>query len=115
MPDRVVPEPPLTVTAAALARVRELARAGVGAPRLRVSVEGGGCSGFRYGFSLVDAEADDDFVVARDGVRVLVDRLSLPYLAGASLDCVEQLAGAQFVIRNPNAKATCGCGSSFTA
>jgi iron-sulfur cluster insertion protein len=102
-----------TVTAAALARVRELA--GAAAPALRVSVEGGGCSGFRYGFDLVDAVASDDFVLDRDGVRIVVDAVSLPYLAGASIDCVERLAGAQFVVRNPNAKATCGCGSSFTA
>ncbi|HEU0277571.1 MAG TPA: iron-sulfur cluster insertion protein ErpA [Rhodanobacteraceae bacterium] len=113
MSDRAISGSALTITDAALARVRELA--GANARRLRVSVEGGGCSGFRYGFALVDDEAADDFVLDCDDVRVLVDRLSLPYLAGASVDCVEQLAGAQFVIRNPNAKTTCGCGSSFTA
>lgn len=116
MSDTTILQSPLTITEAALARVRELVRLGAGpAPTLRVSVEGGGCSGFRYGFSLAADEVADDFVLERDGVRVVVDRVSLPYLAGASVDCVEQLAGAQFVIRNPNAKATCGCGSSFTA
>lgn len=115
MSDRAVSGSALTITDAALARVRELGGAHAGARRLRVSVEGGGCSGFRYGFALVDDEAADDFVLERGDVRVLVDRLSLRYLAGASVDCVEQLAGTQFVIRNPNAKTTCGCGSSFTA
>ncbi len=115
MSEPVVSQSPLTITEAALARVRELVRTGPGhAPMLRVAVEGGGCSGLRYGFSLAAAAAADDLIVTRDGVQVLIDPVSLPYLAGASVDCVERLAGAQFVIRNPNAAATCGCGGSFT-
>ena len=111
-----VSEPSLTITAAALARVRDLIREeGDPALTLRVSIEGGGCSGFQYDFSLSAERAEDDFVLARDGLELLVDQLSMQYLEGAEVDYVEQLSGAQFVIHNPNAKATCGCGSSFTA
>lgn len=111
-----VSEPTLVVSPAALGRIRELSRENANpAARLRISVEGGGCSGFRYDFRFDDAQAQDDVVLDRDGVAVLVDRLSMAYLGGAELDYVEQLAGARFVIRNPNAKGTCGCGSSFTA
>lgn len=111
-----VSEPALTMSAAALARVRELMREeGDPALKLRVSIEGGGCSGFHYGFTLSTERADDDFVLDRGGVELLVDPLSMQYLEGAEVDYVEQLSGAQFVIHNPNAKATCGCGGSFTA
>ena len=111
-----ISEPSLTITAAALARVRDLIREeGDPALKLRVSIEGGGCSGFQYDFSLSAERAEDDFVLARDGLELLVDPLSMQYLEGAEVDYVEQLSGAQFVIHNPNAKATCGCGSSFTA
>ena len=82
--------------------------------KLRVFVTGGGCSGFQYGFTFDEARAEDDFAVDKDGVTLLVDPLSLQYLAGAEIDYSESLTGAQFVIRNPNAKTTCGCGSSFT-
>lgn len=106
----------LTVSDAARSRVRALVRgAGNPALRLRLSVEGGGCSGFRYGFTLDDTAAADDTVLDRDGVALVVDHASLQYLAGAELDYVEAVAGAHFVVRNPNATATCGCGSSFTA
>ncbi len=109
-------EASLTVSAAALARVRELIREqGDPALKLRVSVEGGGCSGFHYGFDLTSESAEDDLVLDRDGVELLVDPLSMQYLGGAEVDYVEQLSGAHFVIHNPNAKSTCGCGSSFTA
>ena len=81
---------------------------------LRVSVSGGGCSGFQYGFEFDENQAEDDMAVATDGVTLLVDPLSLQYLMGAEVDYSEGLGGAQFVIRNPNAKTTCGCGSSFT-
>lgn len=108
--------PTLKVSAAAFARARALvAEQGDPALRLRVSVEGGGCSGFRYGFNLDAARADDDLVLERDGVELLIDPLSMQFLEGAEIDCVEALAGTQFVIRNPNAKGTCGCGSSFAA
>lgn len=109
-------DPVLTISDAALGRVRELVREnGDPALRLRVSVEGGGCSGFQYGFRLDAEQAADDFVLGRDGVGLLVDPVSMQFLGGAQLDYVEKLAGAHFVIRNPNAKATCGCGTSFTA
>ena len=81
--------------------------------KLRVFVTGGGCSGFSYGFTFDEEGADDDAVVERDGVTVLVDPMSYPYLAGAQIDYREDLAGAQFVIENPNAASTCGCGNSF--
>ncbi|HLI17979.1 MAG TPA: iron-sulfur cluster insertion protein ErpA [Rhodanobacteraceae bacterium] len=111
-----IPEPALKISAAALGRVRELIREeGNPALKLRVFIEGGGCSGFQYGFSFDDKQAEDDFVLDRDGVELLVDPLSMQYLEGAEVDYVEQLSGAQFVVHNPNAKTTCGCGSSFTA
>jgi iron-sulfur cluster insertion protein len=108
--------PNLKLSPAAAGRVRELIREqGNPALKLRVCVDGGGCSGFQYGFSLDAARADDDFVLDRDGIQLVVDPVSLPYLEGAEIDYVEQLSGAQFVVHNPNAKATCGCGSSFAA
>ncbi|MBS0381203.1 MAG: iron-sulfur cluster insertion protein ErpA [Proteobacteria bacterium] len=111
----ILPEPSLRVSDAALTRLRELIREeGKPALRLRVSIEGGGCSGFQYGVRLDETRADDDLVIEREGVEVLVDPLSMQYLDGAEVDYVEQLSGAQFVIHNPNAKSTCGCGSSFT-
>jgi iron-sulfur cluster insertion protein len=109
-------EPSLKISDAALGRVRALLlEEGNPALKLRVSVEGGGCSGFQYDFRLDAARAADDFVLAREGIELLIDPLSMQYLEGAEVDCVEALSGAQFVVRNPNAKATCGCGSSFTA
>ncbi len=105
---------PITVTAAAAHKVRELiAEEGNDALNLRVYIQGGGCSGFQYGFEFDETRADDDAAVERDGVVLLVDPLSLQYLMGAEVDYTESLQGAQFVIRNPNAKTTCGCGSSF--
>ena len=82
---------------------------------LRVFVQGGGCSGFQYGFEFDENRAEDDVAVDTDAVTLLVDPLSLQYLMGAEVDYSESLHGAQFVIRNPNAKTTCGCGSSFAA
>ncbi|MBA8883727.1 iron-sulfur cluster insertion protein ErpA [Dokdonella fugitiva] len=106
---------PLLFTAAAAGKVRELiAEEGNPGLKLRVYISGGGCSGFQYGFTFDEARAEDDLAVDRDGVTLLVDPLSLQYLAGAEIDYSESLTGAQFVIRNPNAKTTCGCGSSFT-
>lgn len=81
--------------------------------KLRVFVTGGGCSGFSYGFTFDEESAEDDAVVEREGITVLVDAMSYPYLAGAEIDYREDLAGAQFVIENPNASSTCGCGNSF--
>jgi iron-sulfur cluster insertion protein len=81
--------------------------------KLRVYISGGGCSGFQYGFTFDENRADDDLSVNKDGVTLVVDPLSLQYLMGAEIDYTENLQGARFVIRNPNAKTTCGCGSSF--
>jgi iron-sulfur cluster insertion protein len=109
------PEAPLLFTHAAAGKVRELiAEEGNPELKLRVYISGGGCSGFQYGFSFDEERAPDDLAVERDGVTLVVDPLSLQYLAGAEIDYSESLTGAQFVIRNPNAKTTCGCGSSFT-
>jgi len=109
------PAPPLAFTATAAAKVRELiAEEGNAALKLRVYIQGGGCSGFQYGFEFDEGQNEDDFAIVTDGVTLLVDPLSLQYLADAEVDYSESLQGAQFVIRNPNAKTTCGCGSSFT-
>ena len=101
-------------TDAAATKVAELIRdEGNPALMLRVYVQGGGCSGMQYGFEFDENQAEDDLALLRDGVTLLVDPLSLQYLIGAEVDYSESLSGAQFVIRNPNAKTTCGCGSSF--
>ncbi|MET0066583.1 MAG: iron-sulfur cluster insertion protein ErpA [Candidatus Thiodiazotropha sp.] len=81
---------------------------------LRVYIQGGGCSGFQYGFSFDDNESDGDTKVTTNGVTLLVDPMSMQYLMGAEVDYTEGLQGAQFIIRNPNATTTCGCGSSFS-
>jgi iron-sulfur cluster assembly accessory protein len=81
---------------------------------LRVSVEGGGCSGFQYKFDIERQRASDDVAIERDGVTVLVDPVSVPYLAGSEIDFVDDLLGAAFKVHNPNATASCGCGTSFT-
>jgi iron-sulfur cluster insertion protein len=107
---------PLTFTRSAAGKVRELiAEEGNDALKLRVYIQGGGCSGFQYGFEFDEEQGEDDVAVRTDGVTLLVDPLSLQYLMGAEVDYSESLHGAQFVIRNPNAKTTCGCGSSFSA
>lgn len=82
--------------------------------KLRVYISGGGCSGFQYGFSFDEDQAEDDMAIVNDGITLLVDPLSFQYLMGAEVDYSESLQGAQFVIRNPNASTTCGCGSSFS-
>ncbi|HSR65006.1 MAG TPA: iron-sulfur cluster insertion protein ErpA [Xanthomonadaceae bacterium] len=114
-PDYQSLQRPLDFTAAAARKVRELvAEEGNAALKLRVYIQGGGCSGFQYGFEFDEQQGEDDLAVETDGVTLLVDPLSLQYLMGAEVDYSESLHGAQFVIRNPNAKSTCGCGSSFT-
>ncbi len=82
--------------------------------KLRVYISGGGCSGFQYGFTFDEEVAEDDTQVENDGVTVLIDSMSIQYLNGAEIDYKEDLSGSQFVIRNPNAATTCGCGSSFS-
>jgi iron-sulfur cluster insertion protein len=83
--------------------------------KLRVFVTGGGCSGFQYGFTFDETTSEDDTAMQRGGVTLLIDPMSLQYLMGAEIDYQENAEGAQFVIKNPNATSTCGCGSSFTA
>lgn len=113
-PDYQSLERPLQFSSAAAAKVRELiAEEGNDALKLRVYIQGGGCSGFQYGFEFDEQQAEEDLAIQTDGVTLLVDPLSLQYLMGAEVDYTESLHGAQFVIRNPNAKTTCGCGSSF--
>lgn len=105
---------PPKVTDRAYARLSEIADA-EGAPRcLRVAVDGGGCSGFQYDIRLEDAPEADDLVLAKGGHRVLVDPVSLPFLSGAVIDFSDELIGARFVIENPNATSSCGCGTSFS-
>jgi iron-sulfur cluster insertion protein len=83
--------------------------------KLRVYVSGGGCSGFQYGFTFDEEVNEDDTCVEKNGVTVLIDAMSIQYLNGAEIDYKEDVSGSQFVIRNPNATTTCGCGSSFSA
>jgi iron-sulfur cluster insertion protein len=114
-PDYQSLDRPLNFTGAAAAKVRELVREeGNEALALRVYIQGGGCSGFQYGFEFDENRAEDDVAIDTDEVTLLVDPLSLQYLMGSEVDYTESLQGAQFVIRNPNAKTTCGCGSSFS-
>jgi len=106
---------PLLFTDAAATKVRQLIEEEKNpALMLRVFVSGGGCSGFQYGFSFEEAAGEDDTRIEKNGVTLLIDPLSFQYLAGAEIDYKEDLNGAQFVIKNPNAKTTCGCGSSFS-
>jgi iron-sulfur cluster insertion protein len=112
----VVETAPLTFTDAAARKVGSLI-AGEGNPKLmlRVYVQGGGCSGLQYGFEFDEQIQEGDTCVENQGVKLLVDPMSFQYLGGAEIDYREGLEGAQFVIRNPNAQTTCGCGSSFSA
>src|SRR5690349_16987438 len=104
----------VTVTERAARRIGEIVAGEPANTMLRVSVEGGGCSGFQYKFDLVGERADEDFVIEREGVRVLIDPVSLDYLAGSEIDFVDDLIGAAFKIKNPQATASCGCGTSFS-
>jgi len=107
-------EAPLVFTSQAAAKVADLiAEEGNTELMLRVYIQGGGCSGFQYGFTFAESVEDGDTEIVTDGVKLLVDPMSLQYLTGAEIDYTEGLQGAQFVIRNPNATTTCGCGSSF--
>ena len=106
---------PLVFTDAAAAKVAELiAEEGNPELKLRVFVQGGGCAGFQYGFTFDETVNEDDTQMVKNGVTLLIDAMSLQYLVGAEIDYKEDLQGAQFVIRNPNAVTTCGCGSSFS-
>lgn len=104
----------ISLTERAASRIAEIVAGEPAAEYLRVSVEGGGCSGFQYKFDLVDDRADDDLVLERGSARVLIDPASVEYMAGSEIDFVDDLIGASFKIRNPNATASCGCGTSFS-
>jgi iron-sulfur cluster insertion protein len=106
---------PLNFSVAAASKVKELIEdEGNDALMLRVFISGGGCSGFQYGFTFDEEVGEGDTVVENEGVKLLVDPMSFQYLSGAEIDYSEGMEGAQFVIRNPNASTTCGCGSSFS-
>jgi iron-sulfur cluster assembly accessory protein len=104
----------ITVSERAAQRIGEILKGEPDGAMLRVSVEGGGCSGFSYKFGFDRAKADDDLALTRDGVTVLVDAVSQQYMAGSVIDFVDDLIGASFKIRNPNATSSCGCGTSFS-
>lgn len=111
----LAPAPTLNFTEAAAAKVGELIREEANPNlKLRVFVSGGGCSGFQYGFTFDESTEEGDTQVEKGGVTLLIDPMSIQYLAGAEIDYREDLEGSQFVIRNPNATTTCGCGSSFS-
>ena len=105
---------PVTITESAARRIGEILKAEPPGTMLRVRVEGGGCSGFQYKFDMEQARADDDLVIARDGAVVLIDPVSVGFMAGSEIDVVEALIGASFKVKNPLATASCGCGTSFT-
>jgi len=107
----------LNVTDAAVNKVKDFAAKmpEAAGKALRVFIQGGGCSGFQYGFTFDEASNDDDTVMEKNGVTLLIDPMSYQYLVGAEIDFQESVEGAQFVIKNPNATSTCGCGSSFSA
>jgi len=104
----------LTVTERAARQIGEILRREPPGTMLRLSVEGGGCSGFQYKFDMERAQAIDDLVIRRDGAVVLIDQVSLGYLAGSEIDFVDDLIGASFKINNPQATSSCGCGTSFS-
>jgi iron-sulfur cluster insertion protein len=105
----------ITLTESALEKITDiLAEENNPQVKLRTFVQGGGCSGFSYGFTLDEEQNEDDFVIDNNGVIVLVDSMSMQYLQGATIDYKEELMGSSFTINNPNAQTTCGCGSSFS-
>jgi len=114
--DLAEPPTPLVFTDSAAAKVADLiAEEGNPELKLRVFVQGGGCSGFQYGFTFDDAVNEDDTQFEKNGVTLLVDSMSFQYLVGAEIDYKDDINGSQFVIKNPGATSTCGCGSSFSA
>ena len=104
----------VTISDKAARRIGEILKGEGSGAMLRISVEGGGCSGFQYGFTFDEIVNEDDTTMTKHGVSLLIDAMSYQYLLGAEIDYKEDLQGAQFVIKNPNATSTCGCGSSFS-
>ena len=107
-------EPSITLSESAAGRIRQIAEREGRPVMLRVAVEGGGCSGFSYQLDLVEEAQDGDLKIERDGAAALVDEVSMVLLKGSEIDFVDELAGAEFKVRNPNAKSSCGCGVSFS-
>jgi iron-sulfur cluster assembly accessory protein len=105
---------PVRVTASAAKRIAALTAAEGPSMMFRVAVNGGGCSGYQYDFSFDDTKTGDDILIEQDGARVLIDQVSLEFLGGSELDFIEGLMGAHFEVKNPNAKSSCGCGTSFS-
>ena len=104
----------ITVSERAAQRIGDILKGEPSGTMLRVSVEGGGCSGFQYKFDMDRTKAADDLVISRDGAVILIDPVSVNYMAGSVIDFVDDLIGASFKVKNPQAKASCGCGTSFT-
>ena len=104
----------VTVSDRAVRRIGEILKGEPPGTMLRVSVEGGGCSGFQYKFDMEHAKGDDDLVITRDNATVLIDAVSVGYMAGSEIDFVDDLIGASFKVQNPKATASCGCGTSFS-
>jgi iron-sulfur cluster assembly accessory protein len=107
-------EPPLVLSERAARRINEIMKSEAAGSLLRISVSGGGCSGFQYAFDVVAKPQADDIVVERDGARVAIDEVSLPFLQGSKLDFIDDLIGQSFRFENPNATSSCGCGTSFS-
>jgi len=108
-----MPEIDVTLSSSAATRIKKILSQH-GGDYLRVSVEGGGCSGFQYKFDFAETPESDDIIIENDGAKVLIDTISLDFLQGSVIDYVQELIGAAFKIRNPNAVAACGCGTSFS-
>ena len=104
----------VTVSERAARKIGEILKTEPLGSMLRVSVEGGGCSGFQYKFDIERDRADDDLIITRDGATVLIDAVSVGYMAGSEIDFVDDLIGASFKVKNPKATASCGCGTSFS-
>ncbi|MYB35310.1 MAG: iron-sulfur cluster insertion protein ErpA [Gammaproteobacteria bacterium] len=108
-------QPDLTISLDAIQRINQLLESRNSPDtRLRVYIEGGGCSGFQYGFQFDEETEEDDLLMEYQGIKVVVDMLSLQYLSGAEIDFKDDIMGSRFLVNNPNASATCGCGSSFS-
>ena len=114
MTDTIATDASVTMTRRAAERLTEIAAGDASHPMLRITVEGGGCSGFQYKFDLIPAADADDITIERDGARIVIDPVSIVYMAGSEVDFVDDLIGASFRINNPQATAACGCGTSFS-
>lgn len=114
MEPETVQAPQVRLTERAARRIKEILSEEPGPAMLRVAVTGGGCSGFQYDFLFDDARAEDDLVIEKAGATVLIDPVSLDFLKGAEIDFVDEMIGASFKVNNPNATASCGCGTSFS-